>query len=110
MASEYQAVSLTESKGYNVHWTDSRTVGVECDLIFEDCPTDNGIILLPNPFISKDHPHLPKLTQPPTNPSKPKQETTSNPKPIFNPLPEPTKAKTVELPNTPIQPEPELPV
>ena len=26
----------TESKGYRIYWTDSRTIGVERDLIFED--------------------------------------------------------------------------
>lgn len=44
----------SESKGYHIYWPDSRTVGVEWDLIFEDHPTNNELIILPELFISKD--------------------------------------------------------
>ena len=44
-----------ESKGYRVYWTDSRVVGVEQDLIFEDWSISNETILLPGPPIKRDH-------------------------------------------------------
>jgi len=58
-----------ESKGCRVYWTDSRTIGVERDLIFEDRPMDNELICLPEPFIAKNRPNAAKVTQPP--PDKP---------------------------------------
>ena len=38
----------SESKGYCVYWMDSRTIGVERDLIFEDCPINGELVLLPD--------------------------------------------------------------
>ena len=54
----------SESKGCRIYWTDSRTIGVERDLIFEDRPI-NGELILPDPAIAKDRPHQPQPNQQP---------------------------------------------
>ena len=42
-----------ESKGCRIYWTDSRSIGVERGLIFEDRPVTNELILLPEPSATK---------------------------------------------------------
>ena len=42
-----------KSKGCRIYWTDSGSIGVERDLIFEDWPTSSEFILLPELFGSK---------------------------------------------------------
>ena len=81
----------SESKGYQVYWTDSRTVGVEWDLIFKDRPADNELIILPEPFTSKTRPCPPNPSQPPEPTPGPKPEASS---PSNNPLPPPTSEPT----------------
>jgi len=60
-----------ESKGCCVYWTDSRTVGVERDLIFEDRPMDNELICLPESSIVKDRPKIARTAQSPSDESTP---------------------------------------
>ena len=55
-----------ESKGFRVYWTDSRTIGVERDLIFEDRPMDGELILLPDTSVTKGRPKPTSTIQPPT--------------------------------------------
>ena len=78
-----------ESKGCRVYWTDSRTIGVERDLVFEDRPMDNELILLPEASITKNRPKV----APPT-PEVPK--VTNEPSPANAPLPSPTEDKSVD--------------
>jgi len=56
-----------ESKGCRIYWTDSRTIGVERDLIFEDRPMDNELICLPEPSVAKNRPKAIRPT--PINPT-----------------------------------------
>ena len=93
-----------ESKGYRIYWTDSQTVGVEQDLIFEDRPINSQIVLLPDPFIRKDRPCSPQPTPPPKQPAPVK------PTPEQPPPPEATDMGTLSTENSDqvgVQPEPE---
>ena len=77
-----------ESKGCRIYWTDSRTIGVERDLIFEDRPMDGELILLPDTSIAKSRPKPTSVIQPPmTEPTIPPPKA---PTPLANaPLPSP---------------------
>jgi len=67
-----------ESKGCRVYWTDSRTIGVERDLIFEDRPMDNELICLPESSVTKDRPKTARTTQSPTGePTPPATEASA---------------------------------
>ena len=48
-----------ESKGCCIYWPNSRSIGVEQDLIFEDRPTSSEFILLPELFGPKTTPPIP---------------------------------------------------
>jgi hypothetical protein len=56
-----------ESKGCRVYWTDSRTIGVERNLIFEDRPMDNELVFLPKPSVTKNRPRVTPTIRPPSN-------------------------------------------
>ena len=72
----------SESKGYRVYWTDSRSIGVERDLIFEDCPSDE-IIVLPEPVTSKNRSQpSPKSTATPEPKEVPPNESSTPPDPV----------------------------
>jgi len=81
-----------ESKGCRVYWTDSRTVGVERDLIFEDRPMDNEQICLPEPSVAKNRPKTVTTKSPPKEPTPPiteAPEVNDNVSPSDIPLPPP---------------------
>ena len=84
----------SESKGYRVYWIDSRTVGVERDLVFEDRPITNELVLLPDPSVIKSNPQPPQ----PSQPSETTPETTSTSEPTS--VAEPERAKAEAEPPT----------
>jgi len=79
-----------ESKGCRIYRTDSRTIGIERNLIFEDRPMDNELICLPEPSVTKNHP---KAIQPalinPTPSITETPEVDGNTSPSDIPLPPP---------------------
>lgn len=83
-----------ESKGCRVYWTDSRTIGVERDLIFEDRPVNNEQICLPEASVTNNRPKIARAVQPPpkeptpTNPGAPKANTDVSPFDITLPPPD----------------------
>ena len=74
-----------ESKGCRIYWTDSRTIGVERNLIFEDRPMDNELIFLPESSVTKNRPKVAQTAQP--TPEAPRADTDTFPS--DNPLPSP---------------------
>jgi hypothetical protein len=84
----------SERKGYRIYWTDSHTIGVERDLIFEDRPITDHIVILPDPFVSKDRPQLSK----PSEAAPPPQPKADPPVVEAPPPTEPTKAKLNDTP------------
>jgi len=79
-----------KSEGCHVYWTDSRTIGVERDLIFEDRPMDNELIFLPGSSVAKRSSeairHVPTTSQAPS--------TNANISPSNIPLPPPDENAT----------------
>jgi hypothetical protein len=63
----------TNSEGCHIYWPKSQTIGVERDLIFEDCPTGNKLVSLPESFPTKDKSPTPAvqpvIPTPNTNPN-----------------------------------------
>ena len=60
-----------ESKGCRIYWTDSRSIGVERDLIFEDRPVNGELVFLPEPSTAKVQRPTPAVVAPEsTVPSK----------------------------------------
>ena len=90
----------TESKGCRVYWTDSRTIGVERDLIFEDRPMDDELISLPASSVTKNRPKTVPPVQPPSNEPTPQTPATSevdeNISPSDIPLPPPDEDELAE--------------
>ena len=65
----------TESKGCRIYWPNSRSIGVERDLIFEDRLASNDVITLPDSFPTKNKSpsptpitNTPPITPPPVLP------------------------------------------
>ena len=57
-----------ESKGCRIYWPNSRSIGVERDLIFEDRPVNSELITLPEPFPVRNKRPKPTATTPPEIP------------------------------------------
>ena len=65
------------NKGCRIYWPNSRTIGVERDLIFEDRPTDHEHISLPLSFPTRDKPAavtVPRTEQPTIETLKPESD------------------------------------
>jgi len=71
-----------ESKGCRVYWPNSRSIGVERDLIFEDRSVNSELIFLPEPAPVKNRPPAPVITAPLEMPKSPDtQPPKANPDP-----------------------------
>ena len=91
-----------ESKGCRIYWTNSRSIGVERDLIFEDRPVTNELILLPEPSTAKDRPPKQTATTP--------LETLNPPEtPSSDPVPDESPSGGPASTDAPSAAEPELP-
>ena len=96
----------TESKGCRIYWLSSRSIGVECDLIFEDRPVNSELIFLPDSSPTKKRlpapPAVtPEVTEPPPEVAEP---PSTQPTPEDVPSDEPTNPEVP--PAQVIEPEP----
>jgi len=90
-----------ESKGCRVYWPNSRLIGVERDLIFEDRPVNDELVLLPEPSTAKNQRPKPTATTPPEMPNPP---DTQPPEADSNPGDQPDSSNNVDT--TPSKPTP----
>ena len=89
-----------KSKGCHIYWTNTCSIWVEQDLIFEDRPMTNELILLPEPSMAKDEPPVQTTTE------DLKLLDTQSPKTNPNPRDQPDLAgSTASIPSEPVPDE-----
>ena len=97
-----------ESKGCRVYWTDSRTIGVERDLIFEDRPKNDELICLPEPSVVRNRPKITTPAQPFSNEPTPPTPNISSINPHISPsdipLPSPDQEELADINEDPTEP------